>query len=46
MSTEMWEVYRDGRPTSRLFLSEENARLYIARQTDGAVYTIEPYAPW
>lgn len=39
----MFEVYRDGVPTRRLFLSEENARLLINRQTDGAAYTVEPY---
>ena len=42
----MFEVYRDGHPTNRLFLSEENAKLYIGRMTDGAEYTIMPYSPW
>ena len=42
----MFEVYRDGSPTSYLFLSEENARHWISRQTDGAEYKIMPYAPW
>ena len=41
----MYEVYRDGEATNRLFLSEENARLWIDRQVDGAEYTIMPYAP-
>ena len=46
MSQEMYEVYRDGHPTNRLFLSEENARLYIARQVDGAQYETRPFSPW
>ena len=39
----MLEVYRGGVPTKRLFFSEENARLWINRQTDGAEYTVELY---
>ena len=39
----MVEVYRDGVTTKLLFLSEENARRWIARQNDGARYTTKPY---
>ena len=42
----MFEVYRDGSPTSYLFLSEENANLWINSQTDGAEYSVKPYSPW
>jgi len=41
----MYEVYRDGEATKRLFLSEENARLYINTRTDGAAYDVRPYRP-
>ena len=40
---KLYEVYRDGNPTKHLFLSEENANLWINRQTDGAKYTVEAY---
>lgn len=39
----MWEVYRNGEPTKRLFLSIENAELWIKKQHDGAEYTIQDY---
>ena len=42
----MVEVYRDGHPTNRLFMCEENARLYIMHQNDDATYEIKPYSPW
>ena len=41
----MFEVYRNGEPTKRLFLSVENASLWIGRQHDGAEYTVEPFIP-
>lgn len=41
----MLEVYRGDVPTKRLFLSEENVRLWINRQTDGAAYEIKIYEP-
>ena len=41
----MVEVYRNGEPTRRLFMSEENAQLWIGRQYDGAAYTVEPFMP-
>ena len=41
------EVYRDGEPTHKLFLSEENARLWInVHGTDGATYSVRPFSPW
>lgn len=46
MPDVMYEVYRDGKPTNRLFASVEIAQYYISRQHDDAVYTIEPYSPW
>lgn len=42
---EMFEVYRDGVATKLLFLSEENARLWILNQADDACYSIRPYNP-
>lgn len=46
MSDVIYEVYRNGEPTHRLFLSKENAQHWIDRQVDGEEYTIMPYAPW
>lgn len=41
----MVEVYRDGESTHRLFLTEENAKYWIATHgTDGAEYSVKPYA--
>ena len=41
----MFEVYRDGVATKLLFLSEENARLWILHQTDDAAYSVRPFEP-
>lgn len=41
----MYEVYADGIPTGRLFMSEENAYLWI--HTHGApdcAYSVRPFA--
>ena len=45
MDNTMYEVYRNGKPTKRLFASIRNAEYYISQQYDGATYTIEPYYP-
>lgn len=41
----MYEVYRNGKATNRLFCSRQNAEYYISQQHDDAIYTIEPYYP-
>ena len=40
----MVEVYRNGEPTGKLFMSAENARLWVMRQTDDALYSIRERA--
>ena len=39
----MVEVYCDDVSARWLFMSEENAKLWIARQTDSRKYGIKPY---
>jgi len=44
--SEMYEVYRNGVPTKRLFGSVRNAKLWISTHChDDAEYTIETYIP-
>ena len=47
MSGGLFEVWRDGNPTGRLFLSEANAILWLSgHRESGAQYEIKPFSPW
>lgn len=43
MNADILELYRNGEPTGLLFLSAENAKLWISRHGDGAEYEIRSY---
>ena len=43
----VYELYRDGAPTGLLFMSEDNAALWVRTHGEnGADYEARPFSPW